>query len=121
MPSLSALSSEQEATLDVARRLGKLRACSAALRRGDRILLTATRRTYGFTRDAADGSPVLAVFSTADEPTSIPIFETAAPPGVYIDVMTGAEVPVGVSGSPAAVSVDPFSFRVLVSASSPCR
>lgn len=121
MPSLSALSSEQEATLHVARRLGKLRACSTALRRGDRVLLTATPRTYGFTRDAADGSPVLAVFSMADEPASIPIFETAAPSGIYIDVMTGAEVPVGVSGLPAAVDVEPRSFRVLVSASSPCR
>jgi glycosidase len=121
MPSVSALSSEQEATLNLSRRLGKLRACSTALRRGDRVLLTATRHTYGFTRDAADGSPVLALFSMADEPASIPVFETAAPPGLYIDVMTGAEVPVGVSGSPAAVDVLPRSFRILVPASSPCR
>jgi len=117
----TALSPEQEATLDVARRLGKLRACSKALRRGDRVLLTATRHLYGFTRDAADGSPVLALFSTADEPASVPVFETAAPPGVYIDVMTGAEVPVGVAGAPAAVDVEPKRFRVLVGAASPCR
>jgi glycosidase len=121
MPSISGLSAEQEATLNVARRLGKLRACSKALRRGDRILLAATPHTYGFARDATDGSPVLALFSTADEPASIPVFETAAPAGIYIDVLTGAEVPVGVAGSPAAVDVAPNAFRVLVPASSPCR
>ena len=85
------------------------------------ILLTATRHTYGFARDATDGSPVLALFSTAAEPASIPVFETAAPAGIYIDVLTGAEVPVGVGGSPAAVDVAPGAFRVLVPASSPCR
>lgn len=121
MPALASLSSEQQASLDVARRLGKLRACSPALRRGDRVLLVATPRTFGYVRDAADGSPVIALFSTADEVSSIPIFETAAPPGLYIDGMTGAEVPVGVSGAPAAVDVAPRSFRVLVGAASPCR
>jgi glycosidase len=121
MPSLSSLSPEQGETLDVARRLGKLRACSSDLRRGDRVLLVATSHTYAFTRDAGVGSPVIALFSTADEPSSIPVFETAAPPGLYIDVMTGAEVPVGVSGAPAAVDVPPKSFRVLVGAASPCR
>ena len=58
---------------------------------------------------------------SSDEPASIPVFETAAPAGIYIDVLTGAEVPVGVAGSPAAVDVAPNAFRVLVPASSPCR
>ena len=37
---------------------------------------------------------MIALFSTAAEPGSIPFLETAGPRGFYIDVMTGAEVPV---------------------------
>jgi glycosidase len=121
MPALDSLSAPELGVLSVARRLGKLRGCARALRSGDRVLLTATARTYGFVRDANDGSPpVIALFSTAGEAALFPILETAAPSGVYIDVMTGDEVPVGVSGAPSAVEVPPLSFRVLVPSSSPC-
>jgi glycosidase len=121
MPAADALTEAQLEVLSVARRLGKLRGCSEALRRGDRVLLGATPRTYAFVRDAGDGSPVVALFSTAGEAAQIPLLPTAAPAGVYVDVMTGEEVPVGVMGAPSSVEVLPLSFRVLIPSSSPCR
>lgn len=120
MPADEALSPEQAASRETARRLGVLRGCSLALRRGDRVPLVATSRTYAFARDAGDGLPVLAVFSRADEQASIPIFETAVPAAVYVDVMTGEEIPLGVGGAPHAIPIAPLSFRILIPESSPC-
>ena len=121
MPALDGLAANQAAVLEAARRLGKLRACSASLRAGDRIPLVATAETYGFVRDAGDGLPVIALFSTAGAPASIPMLATAVPPGVYVDVISGEEIPISEDGAPASVMVEPRSFRILTPASSPCR
>lgn len=121
MPDAASLSALQIGVLEATRKLGKLRACSEALRSGDRVPLVATAHTYGFVRDAADGAPVIALFSTAAEEASIPMFSTAVASGVYVDVVTGESIPVGVDGAPSSVSVPPRSFRVLVPADSPCR
>lgn len=121
MPDISSLSEGQNSVLKTARRLGKLRACSEALRSGVRIPLVATKHTYGFVRDSADGFAVIALFSTADTEASLPLFESAVPPGVYADAVTGEEFSIGVDGNPFSVSVPPQSFRILLRADSVCR
>lgn len=121
MPDIAVLPQARLSVLKTAQRLGKLRACSEALRSGARIPLVATAHTYGFVRDAADGSPVIALFSTADVEGSIPLFETAVPPGVYADVISGQEFTVGVNGEPFSVPIAPHSFRILLRADSVCR
>jgi glycosidase len=120
MPDEASLSVHQQGLLAVTRRLGRLRACAPALREGDRIPLVATAHTYGFVRSSSDSAPVIALFSTASEPASIPLFSTAVSPGVYADALTGDEVSVGVNGAPASVTIDPLSFKILIPAGSPC-
>ncbi len=65
MPALSGLPAEQAATLALTRRLGVLRRCSTALRRGARVPIWHDATTYAFARDAGDGAPALALFSRA--------------------------------------------------------
>ncbi|AKT40283.1 alpha-amylase family glycosyl hydrolase [Chondromyces crocatus] len=117
MPALDALSAEQEATLMLTRRLGKLRRCSAALRRGERQLLVAGKQLYAFRRDADDGELVLALFSTAPEPVDLPLPVGAAPAGTYVDVMTGERIELS-PGTPLVLP--PLSHRILLPHDSPC-
>lgn len=121
MPDIAALSEGQNLVLQTAKKLGKLRACSEALRSGSRIPLIATKHTYGLLRDAADGFPVIALFSTADSEGSLPLFESAVPAGIYADVLSGEEFSIGVNGMPFSVPLPPQSFRILVRADSICR
>jgi len=117
MPDLEAISPGQREVLDLTRRLGKLRRCSAALRAGERQLLAVTRKLYAYRRDAGDGQPVVALFSIDDAPAEIPLPAGAAPPGDYIDVVSGEPVAIA-PGSPIAMA--PLSFKILVPADSPC-
>jgi len=117
MPALDALSSEQQKTLAFTRRLGALRRCLPALRGGSRAPVWADATTYAFVRDAGDGAPALALFSTADTATSIPIPGGVVPPGNYVDALSGA--PVALAGGDA-VPIDPLSAKILVPENSPC-
>lgn len=117
MPDLEAISEGQRSVLALARRLGPLRRCSAALRKGDRKLLAVADDIYAFRRDAGDGSPAVALFSTAGEPTEIPIPAGTVPAGAYLDAVSGEAVEIA-PGMP--VPMPPLSFRVLLPQESPC-
>jgi glycosidase len=117
MPASDTLSDAQREVLALVQRLGPLRRCSAALHSGERKLLTVSRHSYAFSRDAGDGSPVVAVFSTAAEPTEIRLPVGSLPGGSYVDVMTGEPVDLAEGGS---LALDPLTFRILLPASSPC-
>ncbi|EYF07715.1 alpha-amylase family glycosyl hydrolase [Chondromyces apiculatus] len=117
MPDPGALSAEQEATRALTQRLGRLRRCSAALRRGERQLLVAGRELYAFRRDAGDDDPVLALFSTADAPVDLPLPVGSLPGGTYVDVVSGDRVELA-PGTPLAMG--PLSVRILVPQDSPC-
>lgn len=116
LPDEGALSASQRSVLDTARRLGRLRACSAALREGDRKAFLVTQRTYGFARTAA-GEAALVMISTEPETAQILPPLAAVPPGLYADAFTGETFEVG---GGTAVPVAPFSFRVLLPEKSPC-
>jgi glycosidase len=118
MPAADALLPDQSATLALSQRLGKLRGCSAALRRGTRVPMWDDADTLAFARDAGDGSPVVAVFSRSGEPTMVSIPGGVVPAGMYVDAMSGTSV--SLTGA-AAVPMEPMSFRILVPAGSPCR
>ena len=117
-PLPDALLPDQTATLALARRLGKLRGCSAALRRGARVPVWDDADTLAFARDAGDGAPALALFSRSAEPTTVPIPGGVVPAGPYVDAISGKSVNLA---GPTAVALDPVSFRILVPASSPCH
>lgn len=117
LPDLGALPPEQEAVLDLVRRLGPLRRCAPALRAGERALLAASADLYAYRRDAGDGAPVLALFSKAPVEADLPLPAGAAPPGPYVDALTGEAVEIAAG---LAVAMAPRSFKILVPAHSPC-
>jgi hypothetical protein len=118
MPAPDALSPAQQKTLAFVQRLGTLRGCLPALRRGARIPVWADGTTYAFARDAGDGAPALALFSTAGATTMISVPGGIVPPGDYVDALSGE--PVTLSGGDL-VSIDPLTAKILVPAKSPCR
>lgn len=118
MPSLDGLPAEQAATLALTRRLGALRACSVALRRGARVPIWADSTTYAFARDAGDGAPVLALFSRSDAATAVNVPGGIVPDGGWVDALSGA--PVTLSGA-TMIPLDPRSLKILVPASSACH
>jgi glycosidase len=118
MPSLDGLLPEQQTTLSLVKRLGALRACSPALRRGARVPVWDDAETLAFARDAGDGAPVLALFSRAEGPATVTVPGGIVPPGDYVDALTGAPVTLG---GATTVPLNSLSFQILVPSSSPCR
>jgi glycosidase len=109
MPAYEGLPAEEAASLDLARRLGSLRRCSAALRRGPRAPLLVSRDGYSFRRDA-DGETAVVLVAKGEGSISFPL-----PPGTFRDALDPAHPEV--SGS---LVVEPFTARVLLSASNGC-
>ncbi len=117
MPDPATLSAEQERTLALTQKLGALRRCLPALRAGARVPLWADADTYAFARDAGDGAPALALFSTAPTAAMITVPGGVVPDGAYVDVLSGATVTLAGGG---VIPVDPLTARILVPARSPC-
>ena len=121
MPAEHTLSPARALLLEQTRRLGRLRACSKALRAGARAAFSVAQDTYAFLRDAGDGWPVVVMLSKAANDVSIEVSGNVMPPGVYLDVMSSEQVPIGTQGAAQAVPVKPLSARVLVRQGSPCQ
>jgi hypothetical protein len=103
--------------LEQTRRLGRLRACSDALRRGTYRTLAATDEALVYAREIDGDSPVIVVLlRTPAEDLSIPL--EAVSHGAFVDVLTGQST----SLSPELTKLGraPFSVRVLVPAGSAC-
>lgn len=116
LPDEAALSASQQKLLATTRRLGRLRACSEALKTGSRDAFLVTDRTYGFVR-VAPGEAAVVMISAEDEPVQIVPPLQAVPPGPYVDALTGDVVQVGQGD---AVDLAPHSFRILLPENSPC-
>jgi len=115
MPDLSTIGPMQSEVRDLVSKLGRLRRCSSALRRGDRAPVVATRDDYAYIRDAGDDDPVLVVFSRKKTLVTIPA--GAVPVGDWVDFVTGETLGISAGGS---VPLENLSFRVLLRAGSPC-
>jgi glycosidase len=118
MPDPASLSEEQQQTLALARRLGTLRGCLKALRRGARSTVWVDTDHYAFVRDAGDGAPAVALFSRSEAPSTIAIPGGLVPGGSYVGAISGMTV--SLSGE-AEVPIDPMSFEILIPSNSPCR
>jgi glycosidase len=117
MPAEADLNDAQRDLLDGARRLGKLRACSDALRHGTYRTLAATDEALVFARETEGAPPVVVALTrapTADLSVALP----SALAGPYVDVLTGRST----SLSPELTNLGraPFSVRVLVPAGFAC-
>jgi glycosidase len=117
MPSDAALSADQKATRAFVQKVGTLRACSAALRRGTRTTLLANAERYVFARTTDDGT--VAIVDLARRATSaaaVPLPSALAKP--YVDALSGAASD-GSSGT-LSLPASSFSARVLLPAGDAC-
>ncbi len=108
-------------TLERVQRLGRGRAASEALRRGERIPLLAEGPLYAHLRDAGDGLPALTLLNASDQelsvelaiPDSVPLATTS-----FEDLVEGEET-WSVDQGRIAVALPAWSARVLVPPSTP--
>jgi glycosidase len=116
LPADAALSAEQVATRDAASKLGRLRRCSEALRRGERGVLATTDDADAALRRDALGRAVLTLFSRATAPLDLALPAEAA--GAYVDALSGEALAVPPGGGP--VPMPPLSARFLLPEGDPC-
>lgn len=118
MPGEGALIEQQRRVRDVARRLGKLRRCSAALRRGPRQTHLVEPRVWAYSRtDAGADGAVVVLLHASTGPSDARVSADLLPSGSYVDVLSGEGVELRAGEE---VDVAPLSARVLVPAGSPC-
>lgn len=103
MPAEETLSPHQIAVRETVRALGQVRRASVALRRGERLLIEATREIYVFER-RHEGEMVVVALSTASTSQTV---ETPIS-GTFVDALSGETV------DPGRFSLPPLSFRILV-------
>jgi glycosidase len=115
MPDPTSLNEHQQRVLGDVRRLGQLRSCSAALKRGDRRTLRADKDVLAFVRDAGDGRPVVVLMSKALTAQDVKVSAGDVPEGQYTDILSGEKVVLG-----GQIRVESLRARVLVLASDPC-
>lgn len=115
MPDDSAISTLQDDVRNVVRRLGQLRRCSLALRKGERTPIAVGPDMYAYARDAGDGDPVIVMF--ARKKGSLPVPTGSVAPGQYVDLFTGESFGLGQGES---VELGDLSYRVLLRAGSVC-
>ena len=116
LPDPSAVSAQQADVRAVVAKIAKLRRCSAALRKGDRLPIVVGPDVYAYLRDAGDDDPV--VVSFARKSVAVPVPAGAVPMGQYVDVFTGEAFDLG-HGEP--IPMGDLSFRVLLFQGSHCN
>ncbi len=116
MPDLATLSPARQALLDHARRLGRLRRCTPALRSDERRTLHVGADSYAYARVAGD-RVALVLLSRADEPESVTLPGGSVPAGRYRDVL-GSETIELQAGT--QVQLAPRSARILLPEDDPC-
>lgn len=92
-------------------RLGGLRRCMPALRRGTWRSVGVSAAHLAFVRELQDEAPALVVLSAADSTTRVTV-PAAVAPGWYKDAMSDARVEIGTGG--AELELPPFGVRVLI-------
>lgn len=107
---LSALQSE---TRERAERLGRLRKCSAALRRGAYEALESSRNHLVFSRTTANSRAIIVAQRGPSSSTSLPI-----PTGTYRDALTGATFAAEEGNLPAPPGA--WTLLVLLPPDDPC-
>ncbi len=117
MPPESALTTDMRATRDFVTKLGALRACSNALRRGGYRTLLADGEHLAFARETDAGERAI-VIAFRNGATALDAPFPQIPAGSWIDGLTGDAVVI----DPAHASVAPkaWSMRVLLPAGDKC-
>ena len=117
------LSTREAATLEVVARLGRLRSCLPALRRGARQTLLVGDDVYVYLRDAGDGEPAIVVLNRAttdrslrfDLPSGLPLHGSNR----LVNGLEHFEINIE-DGAVGPLAVPPLSGMVLLPSSSNC-
>jgi len=117
------LTPRESATLDEVARLGRLRACLPALRRGDRLTLLVEDDVYVYLRDVGDGEPAIVVLNRARDARSVrfdlPLGLATGAEGVLVDSTEHNEIPIE-DGFIGPLSVPGLTAKILLPRSSRC-
>jgi glycosidase len=117
LPAEGELSAEQRGVRAALATLGRVRRCSAALRRGDRsVLATTDDADASLRREPGGPGAVLTLFSRAERAVELALPPEAA--GAYVDALSGERVRVPEGGGP--VALPPLSARWLLPEGDPC-
>ena len=116
MPAEDQLLEEQVRTRDVARKIGRARACSRALRRGALQTLVADEERFVFSREIDGDVAIVALVRRPTRPLDVPL--PASTPKKLVDVVTGTRV--DASSRTLHVDADAFGVHVYVGADSAC-
>lgn len=100
-------------------RLGRARACSAALRQGRWLPLLADGDAVAWARDAGDGAPAILVANAGSGDRSVELPGTAGN-GRYIDIIEGEDDLELVEGQAQRLSVPALSARLYLPEGSDC-
>jgi glycosidase len=117
MPADDVLNDAQLALRATVQQLGQLRRCSVALRRGTRQALLVGGDRYAYRRDH-DGSAVVVVMSTSNEPASFTLPAGSLETGVWQDILSGESI--DVDGGVVPIRLPPLGVRILLPGGSAC-
>jgi glycosidase len=118
MPADAALSPDQVATRDFVAKVGKLRACDDALRRGTYRSLVTDAEVLAFAREDADGNDqaIVVVARNVLAPVTLPM--QGLPGGAWTDALGSG---LGFDASSPTVVMPAHSVAVFVPAASACK
>jgi len=119
MPAEEDLSARQLALRETVARLSSLRACSLALRHGDRRALEVTGTQYVYARGEDTSSPALVAVSSAPSDSELSLSASDVGAGEWVDALSGERFSPGGSGA-LALPMPALSARVLLRAEDPC-
>jgi glycosidase len=112
------LSAAQSEILATTGRLGRLRACLSALRRGARRPLLFSRDFTVAVHEYAGGSPVIVAISKSR--TDLQVRVPGAPSGRFRNALDKGQPPVDLSGDPASLPLHALRPAVYVADGDPC-
>jgi glycosidase len=119
MPGEDALIDAQRDTRTLTRKLGRIRSCSRALRRGGFVTLLADDERLVFERNVTGDAGASVVVALSRRPTAeAKVALPADVPTDLVDVVTGARI--DASSHQLAVGADAFAVHVYVAADSIC-
>ena len=117
LPAESAWTQDMRSVRDAVTRLGKVRACSGALRRGTYRPLVASAELLAFAREAGDAQPAVVIVTRSAGNVDVPL--AGLPEGAWVDALgSGARVDAGAGA--ARFDLGAHAVLVLVPEGSAC-
>ncbi len=116
LPDDAALSADQIATRDFVTKLGKVRACSDALRRGTYRALVADAEAFAYAREDNGDAAIAIVTRNATAPIALPM--QGLTKGAWVDALGSG---IAFDASSPTITMPTHAVAIFVPASSACH